>query len=188
MTTLITRLYATQQLAEKAAAALAADGFQDKHFTVISAPTGKKATKADLGSISDALSSAGVIPRSAGIYAPLIAEGNALLAVRAPVGAAFRAKDTLAPFDAIDTGARDEVHLPAEVYRPMRMHRPSATSLLARDAMILSGRRFMRPLTSSSRPISEMLGFPMLSKKGPRANLSSFSLSKMFGLPLLSKR
>lgn len=188
MTTLITRLFATQQLADQAVAALAADGFRDKHYTVIAAPSGKKASKADLGSISAALSAAGVIPRSAGIYAPLIAEGNVLLTVRAPVGAAFRAKDILAPFETVATDARDEVHLPAEVYRPMRKHRPSATSLLARDAMILSGRKFMPPLTSSSRTISEMLGMPLLSRKGPRANLSSFSISRMFGLPLLSKR
>lgn len=188
MTTLITRLYATQQLAEKAVAALAADGFRDKYYTVITAPSRKKASKADLGTISAALSAAGVIPRSAGIYAPLIAEGNALLAVRAPVGTAFRTKDALAPFDTIETGARDEVHLPAEVYRPLRKHRPSATSLLARDAMILSGKKFMPPLTSSSRTISEVLGLPLLSQKGPRAKLSSFSLSSMFGLPLLSKR
>lgn len=187
MTTLITRLYATQELAEKAAAALATNGFRDKHYTLITAPSGKKAAKADLGSISAALSAAGVIPRSTGIYAPLIAGGNALLAVRAPVGGAFRAKEVLADFESIDTGARDEVHLPAEVSRPVKQYRASATSLLARDAMILSGKKFMPALTSSSRTFSDKLGLPLLSRKGPRAGLSSFSLSGMLNLPMLSK-
>jgi hypothetical protein len=184
MTTLITRLYATQQLADSAAAALAAEGFRDKNYTIVTAPSGKKSDKSG---ISAALAEAGVIPKSAAGYAPLIAEGNVLLVVRAPVGTAYRAKEVLAGFESIDAGVRNEVHLPAQVYRPTRQYRPSATSLLARDAMILSGKKFLPPLTSSSRTFSEMLGLPLLSKRGPRAGLSSFSLSSMLNLPMLSK-
>jgi hypothetical protein len=187
MTTLITRLYASRQHAEEAAQALSANGFRGKHYDVIAARDGKKAAKTALSDVQADLAKAGVIPKSAATYAPLIVSGNALLAVRAPVGTAYMAKSILSPFESIDAGVRDEVHLPADVARPQRQHRASATSLLPRDAMILSGKKFLPALTSSSKTVSEMLGLPLLSgRKEPRSKLSSFSLSSMLGLPLLS--
>jgi hypothetical protein len=191
MTTLITRLYAISKDASAVADALTANLFKTKHFDVIAMPEGKKlSAKAALAAIHDDLSRAGVIPRSAAVYADKIVEGNALVAVRAPVGASQAAKAILNAFPSIDAGVRDEVHIPAEVSRPAKRYRPSATSLLARDAMILSGKKFLPPLTSSQRTFSGMFGLPLLSRKGPRAKLVSGSttpFSSMLGLPLLSK-
>lgn len=188
MTTLITRLYSSHERASAAASALAANKYPAKHYDVIAAPAGKKgAAKADLAAVQAALADAGVIPKSAAAYAGRIVDGNALLVVRAPVGASFATKKLLEGFESIDAGVRDEVHIPAEVARPVRVRRPSATSLLPRDAMIMSGKSFMPALTKSSTPFSSMLSLPLLSGKGPRAKLSSFSLSSMLGLPLLSK-
>ena len=192
MTTLITRLYATPKRASAAADALKANNFRDKQFDVIAAPEGKKiAAKTALASVKAALAQAGVIPKSAMVYAEKIMEGNALVVVRAPIGASFKANAVLDSFESVDAGVRDEVHLPAEVSRPPKRYRPSATSLLPRDAMILSGEKFMPALMSSSTLFSRKLGLPLLSRrKEPRARLISGSttpFSSMLGLPLLSK-
>ena len=187
MTTLITRLYETPMLANAAANALAAAGFRDKHYDVIAAPEGKKVpANVALSTVAAALSGAGVIPRSAAVYADRIIEGNALLVVRAPVGGSLAAKDALAGFESIDAGVRNEVHIPAEVARPAKQYRASATSLLARDALILSGRKFLPAVTSrSTGPWSGLI------TAGPWAGVirdRTTPLSSMLGLPLLSKR
>lgn len=187
MTTLITRLYETPVRARAAADALASAGFRAKHYDVIAASHGKKVpANAALASVTADLSRAGVIPNSAAVYAARIIEGNALVVVRAPVGASFIAQEVLDGFEAIDAGVRDEVHVPAEVARPPKQYRPSATSLLARDALMLSGKKFMPALTSrQSGPWSRLI------KSGPRASLitgNTTPFSSMFRLPLLSKR
>lgn len=122
MTTLITRLYSSHERASAAASALAANKYPAKHYDVIAAPAGKKgAAKADLAAVQAALADAGVIPKSAAAYAGRIVDGNALLVVRAPVGASFATKKLLEGFESIDAGVRDEVHIPAEVARPVRV-------------------------------------------------------------------
>ncbi|MDP3527651.1 MAG: hypothetical protein Q8S27_24000 [Hoeflea sp.] len=187
MTTLITRLFEKPADAKAAADALAAAGFRDKNYDVIAAPGGKKLPAADaLAAIKAALSEAGVIPKSAAVYAERISNGNALLVMRAPVGTSYTAKDVLNGFASIDAGVRDELHVPAEPSYAPKKYRASATSLLARDAMILSGRKFLPALTSRDwGPWSK------LSKSGPRAGLitdRTTPFSSMLGLPLLSKR
>jgi len=187
MTTLITRLYETPMGANAAADALAVAGFRDKHYDVIAAPEGEKLpANVALATVTAALSNAGVIPRSAAVYADRIIEGNALLVVRAPVGASMTAKDALDKFVSIDAGVRDEMHVPAEPTYAPKKYRASATSLLARDALILSGRKFLPAVTSRDwGPWSKLI------KSGPRAGLikdRTTSFSSLLGLPLLSKR
>ena len=187
MTTLITRLYETVERASAAANALAAMEFRDKHYDVIAAPVIKTKPAADtLAGVNAALSRAGVIPRSAAVYAPRIVEGNALVVVRAPIGTSFEVTDILDGFEPIDLGLRDEVHLPAEAGLPRKVYRPSATSLLPRDAMILSGRKFLPAITSrQTGPWSGLI------RSGPSAGLikeRTTPFSSTLGLPLLTKR
>tara|TARA_R110002020_G_scaffold37723_3_gene113819 strand:+ start:452 stop:1003 length:552 start_codon:yes stop_codon:yes gene_type:complete len=181
MTTLITRLYETVERASTAANALAAINYRDKHYDVIAAPA-----TASLADVNAALSSAGVIPRSAAVYAPRILDGNALVVVRAPIGTSFAAEDVLDGFEPIDLGMRDEVHLPAEASLPPKVYRQRATSLLPRDAMILSGRKFLPAITSrQTGPWSGLI------RSGPSAGLirdRTTPFSSTLGLPLLSKR
>lgn len=187
MTTLITRLYETPERASAAANALAAKQFRDKHYDVIAGPAIETELAVEsLAAIHAALSRAGVIPRSAAVYAPRILEGNALVVVRAPIGTSFVAEGVLDSFDPIDLGVRDEVHVPAEAALPPKVYRQRATSLLPRDAMILSGRKFLPAITSrDTGPWSGLV------KSGPSAGLireRTTPFSSTLGLPLLSKR
>ncbi|OCW58514.1 hypothetical protein [Hoeflea olei] len=186
MTTLITRLYETPERASAVAAALAAHEFRDKHYDVIAAPQSEEGpTVGALDAIHQALSKAGVIPRSAAVYAPLILEGNALVVVRAPMGTAFDVEAIVDSFESLDAGVRDEVHLPAEAGLPPKVYRQRATSLLPRDAMILSGRKFLPAITS--RDTSPWSG---LVTSGPWAGLvtgNTTPFSSTLGLPTLTK-
>ena len=191
MTTIITRMYETVAKANAAAAELADAGFRSAHYQVVSIPTAKKKSeRAGNQAALAALKEAGVIPRAAAVYAEHITSGNALVVVKAPLGASYLAKSILDGLSPINVDVRDEVHVEAQD-RPVFRSRSSSSTLLPRDAMILSG-SLLPAVIRNSTPFSSLFGLPTLSRRGePRARLVSGSttpFSSMLGLPLLAKK
>lgn len=101
MTTIVTRLYATQTTAEQASEALKMQNHPASNISIVGAG---KSAEADLVA-------AGVPEGSAASYAETMKAKNAIIVVRAPVtpfGAARNAMDTVDQFDSIDAGVENE--------------------------------------------------------------------------------
>lgn len=105
MTTVITRLYADEETAERAQNRLRLEGLPKHAVEVISADGRKK------NALSDRLEHAGVWDEAAKVYAGRIADGASLLVVRAtykPLGAAKLARGVLRETPAVDVGLDEE--------------------------------------------------------------------------------
>ncbi len=103
MTTIITRLYPNSAAAQAVAAALLQEGHSEDTIDVIAHD--------GASDLIDRLRAARVGPHNAAAYAPHIANGNALLVVRAgfnPVGAARNAMKITARHPSIDLGLADQ--------------------------------------------------------------------------------
>ena len=101
MTTIVTRLYATQTTAEQASEALKMQNHPASNISIVGAG---KSAEADLVA-------AGVPESSASSYAGTMKAKNAVIVVRAPVtpfGAARNAMDTVDQFDSIDAGVEND--------------------------------------------------------------------------------
>jgi len=103
MTTIITRLYPDVTAAQAVVAALTGSGHSASTIDVI--------TREGPASAADRMRAARVPSASAAAYAPAVAEGRALLVVRAPfapVGTARHAIKTVNRYPALSVGLEDE--------------------------------------------------------------------------------
>ncbi|MHB2165568.1 hypothetical protein [Alsobacter sp. R-9] len=179
MTTIITRYYGALEQADAAMAQLEEEGLARVHMDRFVAVEG----------VADAIVTAGVNPSSAGAFAERLAQGGALVVVRAPFGQALWASDILDAHGPIDAGVENvNLYVESTPSHPQRYNNYLPV-LLDSDALILSGPSF--PAIAKSWSFSGMLGLPMLSKsQAPKAKLISGSttpFSSALGLPLLTK-
>ncbi len=130
---------------------------------------------------------AGIYPSAAKGYAERLAQGGALVVVRAPFGQALWSADILDGHGPIDSGvAFEEAYIESTPTHPQRYNKYLPV-LLDSDALILSGGSF--PPIAKSWSFSKMFGMPLLSsKQAGKAKLltdNTTPFSSALGLPLL---
>lgn len=186
MTTIITRLYSNAKKANSVVAALKKEHFTDSEITVIA--TGSK-KDADAAAYKDDILAGGVAPDAADVYAGQVADGKALVVVRAPVGRAVDAQAVVDAHEPIDAGVEN-----TDVYVSTQkgMSVMDKTSTPASDyahRLMVSGDA-LPALSEQSFPFSSKFGFELLSDTPARAELSDddMPLSSFFKMNMLSDR
>jgi hypothetical protein len=167
MTTVITRLYESVDMARDVAATLRAEGFPDATLDVI--------TTAD----ADRMEAARVDRRAAERYASAMAQGHALLVCRAPFtpfGAAARAQMVANATPSVDVGVANENVYIREV-ADLGRHEASVLAhhplMMTRDDYVGSGWSGWR--------LSDVFGFTTVSRRRARPdNLSTGHKSTAF--------
>ncbi len=176
MTTIITRYYATSDAAAAATAQLAEEEMRMDCVDLFSG-----------GGSEDGIIRAGVYASAAKAFAARLAEGGALVVVRAPFGQSYFVKDILDAHGPIDSGvAYSEQYIESQPSHPER-YNAYLPVLLDSDTLVLSGP--MMPAVVSNWSFSKMFGMPLLSDKpAGRAKLlsdNSTPFSSALGLPTL---
>jgi hypothetical protein len=167
MTTVVTRLYETEEMARGVADALRAEGFPDATLDVIAA--------ADAAAMEAARVEAGAAAR----YAKAMEPGYALFVCRAPfnpIGAALRAQEVANATPSLDVGVADENRYIRETPN-LRRHRGSVFTyhplMLTRDDYVGSGWSGWR--------MSDVFGFTLVSRRRARPdNLTHGHMSTAF--------
>ncbi len=169
----ISRMFATVEEAQNAAAELAEEGFDEVH--VVSPPS-----KPDVpvSAIAAQIAHGNVLLADARIYAEGVAEGGTLVTVHAPFGSGMKATSILESYNPIPSGMPDPA--PPKIWDEAvpfssAMHMP----LLIDDATPVSRVMGVQPLTGSDCSFSGAIGMPLLSD-------GATPLSSAFGLPSLS--
>jgi hypothetical protein len=203
MTTIVSRIYDTADIAEAAAEALREAGHDPRTISVVTAD-GPDALRR--------ICAAGVGSTSAAVYAGELERGRALLVVRAPFTPFGRAREAIRLADRFVPvevpGATPNQHVrdypdPANFNTILRDHprwfshdmppqNPRRRGLVSAAFGIptLSRRRPGGALRNG-RPVTELLGLPMVLRRGPRRSVLSGGgfLSRFFWpMPLLSRR
>jgi hypothetical protein len=154
MTTIVTRLYASPEVAERVAATLRDDGFPEATLSII--------TEAD----TDAMKAARVDECAAGLYAEAMTQGQALFVCRAPFvpfGAARRAREVADGEPAIDAGVADENRHVEEIAKG----RGTSSSALGTHRLILTSEDYVGSGWSGWR-LSDVLMWPTVSRRKTR--------------------
>ncbi|MBO6756093.1 MAG: hypothetical protein JJ902_07180 [Roseibium sp.] len=212
MTTIITRLYNDKRKASRVVSALKSEDYLERDIDVV---TGKDdPDDTDHSAIRGELRKAGVYPNAATIYAQKVAEGHALLVVRAPFGRSLRAIEITDSFQPIRTevkhtevfvGTRDKPRVYNDKYLPVLLDDTIMTgrttpgligsgtplSSLFGFPLLTDGKNRTRLLTKNPFPLSSLFGLTLLTKGGSRTSLwtnNPFPFSSLFGLPLLLKK
>lgn len=186
MTTIITRLYETKEIAEAVVADLRAEGFRAgdiDHFVVDNAPE----FEADEGGLLQGMKAAGVYDSAAQAYTQKVASGAALVVVRAPTGFGLKALEIVDARASVDAGVKfPDRHYgsPAPVQIIRRRY---GARLVKSDTKVMSGATL--PGVVQGR-VTAGLGMPMLSKRTPKPRKKSNKsplMSERFGMKVLSK-
>lgn len=153
MTTIITRLYEDEKTAQPVVDALHEEGFPANTVMLISG-----------GDAEAQMTAADVAEDAAATYAAKVAEGNAVVVVRAPLtpfGAARRAMEIVDATPSIHVGiANDNVYL-------SDAGRAGLSVMTDHPHMLLS-----KSIRARQEPVTALIGFPMLSE--PRTSNSVF--------------
>lgn len=170
MTTLITRLFTDKDTAAKASDALLSRGFDRKSV---------RAIDGDRGAARSALADMGVNDAAADALAGKVADGNGVVALRAPFGKAGDAISTLDRFDPIEVDIEQETHISA-VTSP-----ENALSVIPGNKKFLTA----EDAVGSGTGFSESLGMPLLSsRQRGKAKVDTSTMSERFGFKLLSRK
>ncbi|MEM7496522.1 MAG: hypothetical protein AAF371_00860 [Pseudomonadota bacterium] len=158
MTTIITRLYDTEDKAKAAAAAARARIGDDAVDVFTGASGGKRST-----ALRNAISKAGASADAAEEFAGAMKEGTAMVLARAPWGRAQGTKDALDSAGPMATDATPELYV--------------SDNLGSRDLSIIPGnRKFLTAdkdaaLVEDRTPFSSFFGWRVLSDRRPKDNL-----------------
>lgn len=185
----ISRMYATAEHAQNAAAELAEEGFDEVY--VVSPPS----KDVPVSAIAAQIAHGRVYLGDAKIYAEGVAKGGTLVTVHAPFGSGMKATVILESHNPIASGKTEPA--PEPVWNEATpfssaMHMP----LLLDDAAPMSKVIGISPLAGADCSLSGMIGMPLLSDNpaplssllGMRALSSNPSpLSSLLGLPLLKE-
>ena len=190
MTQIVTRMFASQLVADDVTAALKKAGIASEATYVTGPEQG-----ADEEAIAKEISLGYVLLSHARIYAPGVMTGNVVVTVLAPFGMAARTIEILESYHPIDVGLREEVTPTLTWDDGMPLSSMLRFALLSNDPtpfsnfwnlpvlfdsmMSLSGYLRMPLLSDKPTPLSTMIGAPLLSQ-----NATPFS--SLFKLPLLS--
>lgn len=171
MSTIITRLYKTDQAAMDAVAALKKAGMRAADCSTVSAlggGAGPDAPPADVSSIVAAIAKGGVPLSHAKVYANLVCNGAALVTVRAPPLTTLHTIKILKRFGPIETGvARPDVFIEAEAIGLPRILRGKPNTVLMDSdryfsslfglPLIVRGKESTSGLLTNSKPFSGLL-------------------------------
>ncbi len=214
MTTIITRLYADEEAAKHAVSQLKEIGIIDRDLDLICHRVGLEGTP-DRDALHKRIRDARVYATAAKIYTDHVAEGKALVVVRAPFKKGKPATDLLRSIGSIDAGVKyTELYVSqvsAKRGQPSRYRagiltggpkfltgpvlpgtinqREFVSSLLGLKTVIQKKRKSL-PLTKSRKPISAMFNIPLLIRGGKKSSTikTATPFSSLFGLPLLVRR
>jgi hypothetical protein len=205
MTTIISRLFATEEVAASAIAALKKKGFPKEAIDLH-----EGGTHALPESIVQSLTAQGMYESAARHIARTVQQGGALVVTRAGFGQARKAMAILDAFEPLDLG-----DVPTALYVERKAPTPAAPTrylpvLPNRPWLIFSDGFFPPALIKNDRPSSAILldhkpkaslldmaqpfsmtaGLPLLSTKGPKASLLAepFPLSSLFRFPMLTSK
>jgi len=178
MTTIITRLYATNEQAEEAVKTAAAKKFPKVSMKIVSGANDPAESTAELKAL-------GVYPGAAAVYADKVAGGHAVLVMQASFGKAYKAAAAVENTGAIHADVKH-----TEVYAgAMTSPTPESTRHLPEllNVTMLTGEKL--PYSGQTwLPFHSFFRIPLLSKKVARAGLLTNTLfSKMVGMPLTIK-
>lgn len=154
MTTIVTRLYESEEVARRVAATLSEDGFPEATLSII--------TDADAAKMTDARVDADAAER----YAKAMTGGQALFVCRAPFvpfGAARRAMEAADGEKAIDAGVADENRHEEEIAKSAQ----EALSVLRNHPHILTSDNYVGSGWSGWR-VSDLLMWPTVSRRNGR--------------------
>jgi hypothetical protein len=190
MTQTVSRMYASQDQAARALAALEDYGYSHAH--IVSASDGNNS----YDGIVDTLVQAYVWKPHAMVYAKGISKGGSLVTVHAPFGAAYAAQVILDEHDPVDSGLPEPKHrsvawdertpmssmlqMPVLAKNRLPMSKIWNVPAVLSKSPTFSGCLGMNTLSQNKAPLSSRLGMSLLSR-----NLTP--LSSRFGMPLLSK-
>lgn len=168
----ISRMFASVEEAQNAAAELAEEGFNEVH--IVSPPS---RPDAPVSAIAAQIALGNVLLADARIYAEGVAEGGTLVTVHAPFGSGMKATTILESYNPIPSGMPDPV--PPKIWDEAvpfssAMHMP----VLSDDPTPASRYMGIHPLTGTDCSLSGMIGMPLLSD-------SATPLSSAIGLPSL---
>lgn len=184
MTTIITRLYRTPDEAEAARDALGAEGCPSGAVSLLA--SSPDAGGSDLAAIRRA----GVYESAAIVYAGHVAEGAALLVVRAPFGTAFRTLEILEDFPDVDVGiSHPDAYVESQASG--RHSKNGEAALLNSDLLLLSEDLMPPALLKNGWTFSHLFGLPLLTNWMPTGGslvTGRTTISSYLGLPLLTKR
>lgn len=210
MSTIITRLYASDKDARTVVARLKEEGYRAPEIDIIG-----KDGDGDPDTLKQTIRRAGVYPNAAAIYAERVAGGDVLLVLRARVGQALKGTAIVDEVASIDAGVKYRDVYAGTRGTPARTDRgsylpnllPNNQKMLTRDGLIGSGTPFSslfgiplltrgrtgraRLITKRTTPFSSFFGLSLLARRSGRAQLitgNTTPFSKMLGLPLLTKR
>lgn len=178
MTTIITRLYSSQEQAEAAANKLSASKIARSSVSIVSGSS-------DAGTAKKEISDLGVYPNAADIYSSKVAGGNALLVVHAGFGMTYKVTGALADTNALHADVKHTEVMVSDM-STRREEKPRHLPELL-NITILTGEKLPHA-GQTWLPFHSLFRFPLLSEKGGRSNLLDNKLfSKMFGMPMLIK-
>ncbi|MEM9221538.1 MAG: hypothetical protein AAGB11_03935 [Pseudomonadota bacterium] len=173
------RMFASEDGAMAAEAALAENGFKDRTLLLPSLTSGKEEQ-----AVVDAIAAGTIPPQTKLACVRSLRAGSSVVGVRAPFGTSATAMQLIGgiegiqPTDALDrykpsdpTPFSDWLRIPVLV--PFR----ASATLVSHDWALFS---FFKPLIKSPAPLSKLIGWKPLSK-------SDTGRTSSFGMPLLSK-
>lgn len=194
MTTLITRLYADEAMAQDAADALIAERFGAGDMELI---TNDGATD-----LSSKLKDAGLRSTARAAYASAMGEGNVLLILRAPFGTSVKAARTIDHIASIDVGLADETtHVPSSgpslsstIFRshPLILSNPNKNSMhahvMGKDP-ILRGRTKSSAIKGGAYMSKKFWPMKLLLEAKTKSSVikGGYHVSSMISLPTISR-
>ncbi len=176
MTSTFTRLYADEGQASRVAAELKAIGYKDSQMNIIA---GGDSSGGD--SVAQ-LRNAGVYETAANVYAKKVAQGNAVLVLRAAFGRAAKAVPVLDAHDPIETEVKFTEVIGFSRAKPSNIIRPTGQGSVIRRRMNPAKRRSK----GSSTPFSKMFGMKTIIQPKKRKSLKSGSRLIMGVMPSLA--
>jgi hypothetical protein len=176
MTTIVTRLYATAEKADAAAASLRKAGFTSLPLGVV-----KPGGKGDAGLA--AIRALGVYEAAAKTYADRVKGGDSLVVVHAPFGKSYRAMEFMDAHEPINANVRyTEVYVPAKDPPNWTEKQRYLPILSNSDTLVLSDGLMPPAVIRNHRPMNSVI-----SNNKPKARLISGTFSDKFGIPLLTE-
>jgi len=184
MSTLIARLYDSPADALGAVTELKSAGYVDGEVNLIAPPA--VADPAN-DNVAASIEKAGVPPSDAEAFAAAVAQGKALVTVRAALGAAVGAIEILDAHGPVDATPRHSEYYSTSVASPNPLSDALGWSLLSDDPAPFSTFFGIPVLSKSAAPHSSFLGLPQLARSSSNRTRSNYSapFSAFFGLPLL---
>jgi hypothetical protein len=184
MSTLIARLYDSPADALGAVTELKSAGYVDGEVNLIApAPVAGHAND----NVAASIEKAGVPPGDAEAFAAAVAQGKALVTVRAALGAAVGAIEILDAHGPANATSRQSEYYSTSVASPNPLSDALGWSLLSDDPAPFSSFFGIPALSKSAAPLSPFLGLPLLARSSSNRTRSNYSapFSAFFGLPLL---